>query len=57
MYEEILVLKKVRRCTFIYATLGYIRHFTFAGCYDNDPCDSWYVVTNFAGHLEILRGI
>jgi hypothetical protein len=35
-----------------YATLAYIRHFTFAGCYDNDPCDSWYVVTNFAGHLD-----
>ncbi len=40
----------------IYATLAYIRHFTFAGCYDNDPCDPWYLVTNLAGHLEILRG-
>ncbi len=40
-----------------YATLAYIRHFTFAGCYDNDPCDPQYLVTNLAGHLEILRGI
>ncbi len=32
-----------------YATLAYIRHFIFAGCYDNDP---WYLVTNFAGHLD-----
>jgi hypothetical protein len=33
-----------------YATLAYIRHFIFAGCYDNDP---WYLGTNFAGHLEL----
>jgi hypothetical protein len=33
-----------------YATLAYIRHFIFAGCYDNDP---WYQVTNFAGHLDL----
>ncbi len=33
-----------------YATLAYIRHFIFAGCYDNDP---WYLVTNFAGHLDL----
>jgi hypothetical protein len=32
---------------FFYATLAYIRHFIFAGCYDNDP---WYLVTNLAGH-------
>jgi hypothetical protein len=30
--------------------LAYIRHFIFAGCYDNDP---WYLVTNFAGHLDL----
>jgi hypothetical protein len=24
-----------------YATLAYIRHFIFAGCYDNNP---WYLV-------------
>jgi hypothetical protein len=35
-----------------YATLEYIRHFIFAGCYDNGP---WYLVTNLAGHLD-LRG-
>jgi hypothetical protein len=33
-----------------YATLAYIRHFIFAGCYDNDP---WYLVTNLAGHLDL----
>jgi hypothetical protein len=33
-----------------YATLAYIRHFIFAGCYDNDPL---YLVTNFAGHLDL----
>jgi hypothetical protein len=27
-----------------------MRHFIFAGCYDNDP---WYLVTNFARHLDI----
>ncbi len=32
-----------------YATLAYIRHFIFAGCYDNNPC---YLVTNLAGHLD-----
>jgi hypothetical protein len=32
-----------------YATLAYIRHFIFAGCYDNGL---WYVVTNFAEHLD-----
>jgi hypothetical protein len=32
-----------------YATLPYIRHFIFAGCYDNNPC---YLVTNLAGHLD-----
>jgi hypothetical protein len=36
-----------------YATLEYIRHFRFAGCYDNDPCDPWYLVTNLAGHLDL----
>jgi len=36
-----------------YATLEYIRHFIFAGCYDNDP---WYLVTNLVGHLD-FRGI
>ncbi len=41
----------------LYATLAYTRHFIFAGCYDNDTCDPWYLGTNFAGHLEILRGI
>ncbi len=35
---------------YVYATLAYIRHFIFAGCYDNDP---WYLVTNFAGHLDL----
>ncbi len=33
-----------------YATLAYIRHFIFAGCYDNDP---WYLVTNLAGQLDL----
>ena len=33
-----------------YVTLAYIRHFIFAGCYDNDP---WYLVTNFAGFLDL----
>ncbi len=33
-----------------YATLAYIRHFIFAGCYDNDP---WNLVTNLAGHLDL----
>ncbi len=33
-----------------YATLAYIRHFIFAGCYDNDH---WYLVTNLAGHLDL----
>ncbi len=33
-----------------YATLAYIRHFIFAGCYDNDP---WYLVTNLAGHVDL----
>jgi hypothetical protein len=33
-----------------YATLVYIRHFIFAGCYDNNP---WYLVTNLAGHLDL----
>ncbi len=33
----------------LYATLAYIRHFIFAGCYDNNPC---YLVTNLAGHLD-----
>jgi hypothetical protein len=33
-----------------YATLAYIRHFIFAGCYDNNP---WYLVTNLAGHLDL----
>jgi hypothetical protein len=32
-----------------YATLAYVRHFIFAGCYDNGP---WYLVTNLAGHLD-----
>ncbi len=30
-----------------YATLAYIRHFIFAGCYD-----PWYLVVNLAGHLD-----
>ncbi len=34
---------------FFYASLAYIRHFIFSGCYDNDP---WYLATNFAGHLD-----
>jgi hypothetical protein len=33
-----------------YATLAYIRHFIFAGGYDNDP---WHLVTNLAGHLDL----
>jgi hypothetical protein len=33
-----------------YATLAYIRHFIFAGCYYNGP---WYLVTNLAGHLDL----
>jgi hypothetical protein len=33
-----------------YATLAYIRHFIFAGCYDNNP---WYLVTNLAEHLDL----
>jgi hypothetical protein len=33
-----------------YATLAYIRHFIFAGCYDNNP---WYLVTNLAGRLDL----
>jgi hypothetical protein len=33
-----------------YATLLYIRHFRFAGCYDNNH---WYLVTNLAGHLDL----
>jgi hypothetical protein len=33
-----------------YATLAYIRHFIFAGCYDNNH---WYLVTNLAGHLDL----
>ena len=36
-------------CIF-YVTLAYIRHFIFAGCYDNDP---WYLVANLAGHLDL----
>jgi hypothetical protein len=35
---------------YFYATLAYIRHFTVAGCYDNDP---WYLVTNLAGFLNL----
>ncbi len=34
----------------IFAILAYIRHFIFAGCYDNHP---WYLVTNLAGHLDL----
>ncbi len=34
----------------LYATLPYIRHFRFAGCYDNNH---WYLVTNLAGHLDL----
>ncbi len=33
-----------------YATLPYIRHFRFAGCYDNNH---WYLVTNLARHLDL----
>ena len=35
---------------YFYATLPYIRHFRFAGCYDNNH---WYLVTNLAGHLDL----
>jgi hypothetical protein len=40
------------RRTFLlfYATLPYIRHFIFAGCYDNNH---WYLVTNLAGYLDL----
>jgi hypothetical protein len=34
----------------VYATLAYIRHFIFAGCYDNGPL---YLATNLAGHLDL----
>jgi hypothetical protein len=34
----------------VYATLAYIRHFIFAGCYDNNP---WYLVTNLSGYLDL----
>ncbi len=37
-----------------YATLAYIRHFIYAGFYDNDP---WYLVTNLAGHLDLARNL
>ncbi len=40
----------IREAFLIYATLAYIRHFTFAGCYDNNL---WYLVTNLAGHLDL----
>ncbi len=30
---------------------AYIRHFIFAGCYDNSP---WYLVTNLPGHLDLV---
>ena len=30
--------------------MAYIRHFIFAGCYDNDP---WYLVVHLAGHLDL----
>jgi hypothetical protein len=43
-------LKKKLVCDIFYATLAYIRHFTLAGCYDNDP---WYLVTNLARHLDL----
>ncbi len=33
-----------------YATLAYIRHFIFAGCYDNNL---WYLVTNLVGHSDL----
>jgi hypothetical protein len=36
---------------FFYAMLPYIRHFIFAGCYDNNH---WYLVTNLAGHLDLV---
>jgi hypothetical protein len=39
-----------RALSLFYATLAYISHFIFAGCYDLDP---WYIVTNLAGHLEL----
>jgi len=35
---------------YFYATLPYIRHLRFAGCYDNNH---WYLVTNLAGHLDL----
>ncbi len=41
---------KQRDINSYYATLAYIRHFIFAGCYDNDP---WYLVTNLAGHSDL----
>jgi hypothetical protein len=39
-----------KKALLFYATLAYIRHFIFAGCYDNNP---WYLVTNLAGHLDL----
>jgi hypothetical protein len=41
--------RRQQRLFIVNATLAYIRHFIFAGCYDNDP---WYLVTNLAGHLD-----
>ncbi len=34
--------------------MAYIRHFIFAGCYDNDP---WFLVTNLAGHLDLAGNL
>jgi hypothetical protein len=46
-------MKGLKKCFYyFYATLAYMRHFIFAGCYDNDP---WYLVTNFAGHLDLAE--
>jgi hypothetical protein len=37
---------------FKHKSMEYIRHFIFAGCYDNSP---WYLVTNIAKHLDFAR--
>jgi hypothetical protein len=51
--QEIIFLKNLNldivSRNYFNATLAYIRHFIFAGCYDNDP---WYLVTNLPGHLD-----
>jgi hypothetical protein len=50
-WQELAKKEKVNIISLsFYATLAYIRHFIFAGCYDNNP---WYLVTNLAGHLAL----